>query len=79
VGDYRSSRPDGTSFSCIVANSDDEVEFDILEFFHGLAAGIRGIYLEVVLKDRQGHRMRCGLGIDAGAVYLETILAYLAK
>jgi hypothetical protein len=79
VGDYGSSRPNGASFSGLVADCNDEIELNILKFVHGLAAGIGGIYLEVVPKYREGNRMGCGLRIDSGAKHLKSVSARLAE
>ena len=79
MGDYGSSRPNRAGFAGVVADCDDEIEFGILEFIHRLAAGIGGIYLEVVSKDRERNWIRCGLWIDSGAEHLKSACACLAE
>ena len=79
MGNNRSSGPNGASFPGVVADGNDEIEFNILKLIDGLAASVGGIDLKVIPQDCEGHWMRGALWLYAPAEDVKSPFALLPE
>ena len=64
----RLARPNRAGFPGVVTEGDDEIEWHIFELIPRFTVGIRCIDFEILAKNFQRERMRCGFRTRSGAV-----------
>lgn len=67
VGDDGLAGPDGAGFFGVVAEGDDEVKVNVVEFVPGFAACGGGVDAEILLEDGEGHGVGLAFGRGSGA------------
>jgi hypothetical protein len=64
----RLARPNRAGFPGVVTEGDDEIEWHIFELIPRFTVGIRCVDFEILAKNFQRERMRCGFRTRSGAV-----------